>query len=1131
MFILIITATVLLSTALQDSAQKTRLSEPEFKARFERAFDAGEIDRIENLVHDNPTRFVRLFQRYAEIWIRVVEEPTSSELLALERARVLAEAVDFALQAPGLLESWERLESFDAEDRSAWIGIVRLQPSLSATEAAEQASPLESSYARCALQLEELGDSSSASEQWSNLGVALFRKGRLQEALDVLSRALKLDEGLGNQQSIAASLNNLGHCYDVFGQWEKTLDHHQRSLSLREAIGDPDGIATSLNNLGICYNNLGQRDKALDHHQRSLALREAIGDPQDIASSLSNLGSCYRRLGQYEKAIDHHLRSLAHKESIGNPQGIATSLTSLGRCYGDLGQLEKAIDYLQRSLALKESIGNPEAIASSLDALGTCYLDLGQMEKAIDHHQRSLALSESIGSPMGMAASLEDLGHCYQDLGRLEEAIDHFQRSLALLEPLGNPVHLAASLNNIGNCYHGLGQIEKAIDHHQRSLALKSSGNPEDAAASLHNLGICYQDLGRWEEAIDHFQRSLALSESLGNPHHNSRNLNSLSNCYAGLGQFKESMACRRKGFEALNSVSLRSLSAEEQSSFRQQYRHRLIDALKTALKLERGSPAITDAFWIMESLRCRSLLGELAARADQAFSHTDPELQSHRQRLLAEIENTRLRVTRDADPDGEATHSLGQKLHSLEEQLEEVTRQLRYGNPSLMELVLPEPAEVSEVQQQVLKSHQALLAYVLEAEQSYLWVLTQEDLQLHPLPCDAQLRAAYERLAPALAAGPTAEASFVEPARELYHSLLGPLSAGFDDISEWIIVADGFLGFLPFEVLLADDPAEHSRASTEISSSKGPIDLAQLPYLFRRKSISYAPSASFLVFHAQHQRPNNSWKKDALLLGDPVYLSEQQNDDPTTQRAAPEAESFQRLRGTRHEVLEIAGDLVTQDEFATVFRKLRDLEFDQQRSATLSASRFDLYLGEEVNEQRMKSDLRGYRILHLATHGYFDPEVPWFSGLVLSSPADAPKGEGFLNLLELGTLQLDAQIVFLSACETGKGELIGSEGVQSTARSFLTSGAQSVIATQWAVRDDVASTMARAFYRKLNEGLSPAEALRQVKLALIDGRDRGAMIPASANSAAKAINLHAHPSLWAPFVIYGGLQNELPPK
>jgi CHAT domain-containing protein len=443
------------------------------------------------------------------------------------------------------------------------------------------------------------------------------------------------------------------------------------------------------------------------------------------------------------------------------------------------------------------------------------------------------------------------------------------------------------------------------------------------------------------------------------------------------------------------------------------------------------------------------------------------------------------------------------------------------------MELVLPEPAEVSEVQQQVLDSNQALLAYVLEAGQSYLWILTRDDLQLHTLPGEAELRETYEKLAPALAAGPSAEASFVEPARELYRSLLGPLSAGFEEISEWIIVADGFLGFLPFEVLLAEDPAHDSDIANGISANKDPVDLAELPYLLRSKSISYAPSASFLVFHAKHQRSNDSWQKDALLLGDPVYRSEQQSDDLAAQRAAPEAESFQRLRGTRKEVLEIAGNLVTDDEFATVFRKLRDLEFDEQRSAALTASRFDLYLGEEVNEQRLKADLRGYRILHLATHGYFDPEVPWFSGVVLSSPADARKGEGFLNLLELGMLQLDAQIVFLSACETGKGELIGSEGVQSTARSFLTSGAQSVIATQWAVRDDVASTVARAFYRKLNEGFSPAEALRQTKLALIEGRERGAKAIGSDTPTRKTTNLHAHPSLWAPFVIYGGLRGD----
>jgi CHAT domain-containing protein len=427
------------------------------------------------------------------------------------------------------------------------------------------------------------------------------------------------------------------------------------------------------------------------------------------------------------------------------------------------------------------------------------------------------------------------------------------------------------------------------------------------------------------------------------------------------------------------------------------------------------------------------------------------------------------------------------------------------------MELAMPEPVEVGEIREQVLSSRQALLQYVLTEDQSFLWLLTAKELQLHSLPGEAILGEQYLQLSEALAVEQASSSAFLAPAQELYEMLLGPVAESLDTYDELIVVADSFLGYLPFEVLL-----------TATQDETPPLDLATLPYLLRRKTVTYAPSASFLAFHAEHSKPSRDWRKDAILLGDPLYAKERQAAALSPTRAVLTPQSFERLQQTREEVTTIASELIEAEEAGRIFLELRDLQREKARSGSVSASRFDLYLGDEVNESRLKSDLTCYRIVHLATHGYFDPEHPWFSGLVLSSTEDAEDGADFLNLLELGTLKLDAQLVFLSDCETGKGELLRSEGVQSTARSFLIAGAQSVVATQWSVRDDVASVVARTFYRKLFDGQSPAEALRR-ELSIVEGVDRGARIAGQTGEANAPTNLHAHPALWAPFVLFGG--------
>jgi CHAT domain-containing protein len=297
-------------------------------------------------------------------------------------------------------------------------------------------------------------------------------------------------------------------------------------------------------------------------------------------------------------------------------------------------------------------------------------------------------------------------------------------------------------------------------------------------------------------------------------------------------------------------------------------------------------------------------------------------------------------------------------------------------------------------------------------------------------------------------------------------------------------------------------------------------VSLEQLPYLLRQKSVRYVPSASLLLWFAEHGRKQGTWQKEMLLLGDAVYGDEEPASAPVAAYALERSgqQGFARLLKTRDEVTAIAASRVRNRDDA-ILTELRHLP----RSRPVSGSQFDLLLGADANEAALKRDLSQYRILHIAAHGHFDPDYPWFSGLVLSGDAN---NAGFLNLVEIATLNLDAEIVFLSACQTAAGNVMQGEGIKSTARSFLLAGARSVVATQWPVMDEAAPIVATTFYQRLFDGLPPAEALRQAKITLLEERGdpqsadaRGARPFASAPSQSP----FAHPAFWAPFVLWGG--------
>ncbi|MEW6744086.1 MAG: tetratricopeptide repeat protein [Planctomycetota bacterium] len=1102
------------ATPFQEKGPPSRpLTEEAFQRAFEEAFDAGDTGRMEQLVSENPTRFVKLFENYAKVWIEVKGEPSGAELKALEKAIALAEAVDSALEAPGLLEMAERLESFGEEERQAWReGQEAIQEAEGARARHEWARAAEECERAIGL-LEQVADWILVGALLNNLGLCYVSLGQYEKAIDYLEKALEIRERVGDPHDIASSLSNLGICYESLSQYEQSVAYHEKALEFRERLGNPQDVASSLNELGICYGSLGQYEQSVAYHEKALEINERLGNPQAIANSLNNLGICYDFLGEYEKAIDYYEKAIEIRERVGNPQDVASSFNNLGACCDSLGEYEKAIDYYEKAIEIGERVGKPEDIASFLAGLGSCYRSLGEYEKAIEYHEKALEIRERGGKPEDIACSLDGLGNCYGSLGQYEKGVEYHEKALEIAERVGNPNDVGRSFANLGCSYGSLGQYEKAIDCHEKALEIAERlGNPQDIGATVNNLGCFYQLLGQYEKAIDYQEKALEIKERLGNPQEVATFLSNLGLCYHSVGQHQRALDTLANCVLSLRRVGTRYLPEGGRGAFLGLWS--FIPAVVTitvkSLSTSPEAEAAKQGFPLVEYFLGRTLLEGLRERASGVLQEADPGLAQAYKHALNRMEEIRLRLVKEGEkavPDETVISTLRGDLEKAVNERDAVELRLRRESPRLKELVAPEPARLQDVQA-LLSDDEALLIYLLGQEASYVWVITDKGAAILELAAEAVLRQQYDLLKERLEIdAEVGGQSFGKPARELYKLLLAEAEAAIGLRKALLIVPDGFLGFVPFDVLLTRDAPTQELASS-----------ATRPYLLKEKTIRYVPSASFLVFLTQlgEERERAPHAKDLLLLGDPVYRLERERGEllAARSRAALSPTKMKRLEKTRDEVRAIAGSLLGAEE-EPVGEELRELG----RSGRVCGARFDLCVGDEASEGRLEQDLRGYRMIHLAVHGYFDVAQPWFSGVVLSDEGEG-ENSGFLNLAEIAGLKLDADLVFLSACETSQGKVTRAEGIRSAARSFILAGARSVVATLWRVDDTATSALAVTFYDNLFRGHSPSAALREAKLAMIEGR---AVVPTAIGEVREASRVQwSAPWFWAPFVIWG---------
>ena len=411
--------------------------------------------------------------------------------------------------------------------------------------------------------------------------------------------------------------------------------------------------------------------------------------------------------------------------------------------------------------------------------------------------------------------------------------------------------------------------------------------------------------------------------------------------------------------------------------------------------------------------------------------------------------------------------------ITSIQQQYDALIHQMEASNPNFLrnrnDIRI---AYLKEVQGDLLQDGQALIQYTVTDSLIFVGLINKHNIFYHHVKKDFPLDQWVADLRSSLTAFHTdpncanrydsLAAAYTSVAQRLYQKLLAPLA---DSLPErLIIVPDGALGYLPFEVLLTGTP------------TAAPTRWQEHPYLLKKHDISYAHSATMLremTVHPHLHEPTVPFYGFAPRYeGDTALLA-------SLFKGTDLRKDLQPLPHSGEEVYKAAGMMGGQ-----------------------------YFMGVQATEAHFRANASQACILHLATHGRANPKAGDYSFLVFAEQKDSVENE-ILYARDIYNLQLNADLVTLSACETGIGELQSGEGIISLARAFALAGAKSIVTTLWSVSDAKTKDLMLDFYRNLRKGQRKDAALRQAKLDFLK-RNRGAA---------------AHPFYWAGFVGMGDMK------
>ncbi len=868
---------------------------------------------------------------------------------------------------------------------------------------------------------------------------------------------------------IAVYYNNLGNGYRRLGLLDKAADALQNALDIRQKSLGPDHPRTGsiLLNLGAVLDDKGDYPAAIHIYKNALPIF-AGKDREREADLHINLGIANKNLGAYDEAILHYLKSLGLYRALEEKplEKIANALMNLGIARTRQYDFKTAITDLDEALKINLQAWGPGHVRVSdcYTNLGFAHSAAGNRAKSLDFHQKALEiLRKNPEWELDAANSRNNISDALFHLGRLDEAKTYLDSSLEVQSRLlgaKNPA-LAYSRNSLAKIYAGQGRFRDALTETAAAFAAnhKTFQNLQNALPPLEGyLNAAY------------FFESLLLDAGIRQK--------------TGADPFPSRLEARQRYLLAdslLARLREELTSREDKITLAQNAARLSRAAIENELELARLSadPACLEtAFYFSEQSKATVLLNAIAADKAMHFAGLPDSLIALEGRLQSDIRFYRQQLAAGADS---AKAVLFQnELFDHQQKYNALLARLKSDFPFYYDLRHEKLAPQVRAIQFALPEQTSLISYFSSDSALYVFLLEKHRYEVKAVPLDRGWKDDLLGFVKGIAR--RLDQVYLEKAGKIY-PILFPVQPD-KNIRRLVLVPDGSLAKLPFEALLTRpvDPGETP-------------DFTSLPYLLRDYEIVYAPSVS--LYYQQitqpFQSPDPEKRPAGLLAVAPVFSDENQMAESSQALAAravePEDQVFSRSGGY---IVPLPGSLKEAQAISNVFRAKK-----------LPATTF--FFGDATEAGIKNSALSEYKYLHVATHGFINEKYPDLSGLILY-PDSTSAEDGILTAGEVYGLKLNADLVVLSACETGIGKIAEGEGLLGLSRAFIYAGAKNLAVSLWKVSDKATADLMTGFYASHLEsnGAGFASSLREAKLNMIRSGE------------------NAHPNLWSAFVLLG---------
>ncbi len=955
-------------------------------------------------------------------------------------------------------------------------------------------------YLNEALEIEQrLGTPAEIATALDDIGTVYASMGRDKEALYYCAKALKIYEDSGLAQYYSISFSNIAAIYARLNQYDKALSYCDMALKATSEPAKSGSAATVLNNAGSIYSSLGRYDKALYCLEQALKIRRNFNNHREISTTLINIGNIYCTLGHYDKALAYDEEALGIIKGLEIPKHKATILVNIALAYHYLGLYDKALAYDEEALKIQKGLNDFQDMAVTLNNIGLNYYSLAQYDKAISYYGEALKTSKKINALQIMATALNNLGILYHSLGLYDKALSSYEKALRIIKNLNLPLEKDAILSNLALIYisekkYGIAEekLREAREEEKTGIEIINGAfvelylatNKYDAAISILKKISPAWNAAPLSCIRFHTQKGLALK---------------------GMGSTKEA------SLELLNAVSLSEAARINMRNRADFFSGRLYGGFirpykaLTAALAERsfnggkmdsqfgafGKDFASAAFYFAESTKARALIEAMAESVKKYETlELPPKLRKQEQDILSQlsaIENT----WEDAYKKGkEAFKAFSERREDLKQQLDAFISRVRKDYPKYASLNYPRPIPAEQIP---LKENEVLLEYALCDDASYLFKVKKggvKEIIKIPKGKEEIENMVTEFCLPFEPDPQTQNIPYqdfsIQKANVLYNLLLADALKDTTPETNIIIVPDGILGRLPFEALA-------------VNFGK---NLQQTVFAVDRWNISYYQSATVLALNRMLGPSKAS--RPLFALGNPIY----NKDDPrylAYQKEQPEpillAKDINRS-GFRA--------LATNINWgrAVNFTPLPETEQEIKSIARIFDAKLqppDILLGIFANETNLHNvKLNQYRLLHFATHADLPGKIQGINEpfILLGQVENQGKDDGLLTLTEVLNLYLDADMVVLSACVTGRGKVMDGEGLLNFARVFQYAGAKTVLVSLWGVASEPTVEYMELLYRHLKDGKSKSEA---VSLTRKEIKQK-----------------YPHPFFWSVFILHG---------